>query len=87
MSNSLLYTHKLMSQKINSVTEVRFFSETVTYIYIYIICVFICMHDIYIKYICDRLYENPSCSAKKYFLSYGYSLVEETFLFLKRPLI
>ena len=39
------------------------------------------------SFICDPLYENHAYSAKKEFLSYGYSLVEETFLFLKRPLV
>ena len=38
-----------------------------------------------IENICDPLYENLTYSATKIFLSYGYSLVEETFLFLKRP--
>ena len=36
--------------------------------------------------ICDPLYENVTYRAKKV-LTYGYSLVEETFLFLKRPLV
>ena len=36
--------------------------------------------------ICDPLHENLTYSTK-FFLGYGYSLVEETFVFLKRPLI
>ena len=43
---------------------------------------------VYVKTIvnCDPVYENLTYSAKIFFLSYGYSLVEETLLFLKRPL-
>ena len=40
-----------------------------------------------VTYIYVTVYMKTRPVAQKKFLSYGYSLVEETFLFLKRPLI
>ena len=57
----------------------------VRYMYMYMCIVYVC-EVVHLLCICDPLYENHAYSAKNFF-SYRYSHVEETFLFLKRPLV